>query len=262
MRSIIFVSIFLFSCLTILGQQQLIINSKYLNKPDTVWVFKPEAIKQNELLPLMYLLHGWSGNYKQWNNVIDCQAYANKYNTIIVCPDGLCDSWYIDSPAENENNYASFFISDLASVISTNFNVNTDSIFITGLSMGGHGALYLFEMNPDYFLSAGSLSGLLELINWSNHYGLNRILDLHNNTNDDNILWDYSVMGNLEKLYSTNKKIIVSCGSEDAFLLNNEQFVAQCKKSGIDVTFIKSRGNHNATYWRYAIDDQFDFFFK
>ena len=128
--------------------------------------------------------------------------------------------------------------------------------------MGGHGALYLFEMNPHYFRSSGSLSGLLDLTNWSNHYGISRILDLPNSENKDKILWNYSVVGNADKLKSTNKKIIVSCGTEDAFLTNNKYFVEYCKEIGIDVEFIRGRGNHNADYWRSAIVDHFEFFFK
>lgn len=253
--------ILLFALLTN-AQQQFVIESNYLVKPDTVWVFTPDDHNKEKAFPVVYLLHGWSGNYHHWNDMIDCQLYANNYNTIIVCPDGLYDSWYINSPVQTENDYTSFFSSDLIPLISENFSTNKDSIFITGLSMGGHGSLNLFELFPNYFQSAGSLSGLLDLTNWSEYYGISRILNLDKSENNDEVLWNYSVAGNLDKIKSIDKKIIVSCGTEDAFFKINEQFVDFCMENNIDVTFLKSTGTHNAIYWRSAVVHHFDFFFN
>ncbi len=47
------------------------------------------------------MLHGHSGDYKQWSEIVDLKYYANKYNFLIVCPDGNFDSWYVDSPILN-----------------------------------------------------------------------------------------------------------------------------------------------------------------
>jgi len=256
--------IFLFSvlCFQVSAQTQLVLQSEYLNKPDTVWVFTPENTEINKALPIVYLLHGWSGNYHHWDDLIDCQLYSNKYNTIIVCPDGLYDSRYIDSPVKTENKFESFFTQDLVPLISEKYNIDNDSIFITGLSMGGHGALYLFEMNPEYFSSAGSLSGLLDLTNWQKYYGISRILGLSGSENSDEILRSYSVVGNVDKITSSNKKIIVSCGTEDPFLNINRKFVDLCKSNGMEVIYKESPGGHNSTYWRSTIDDHFEFFFK
>jgi len=245
------------------SQEQFVINSNYLVSPDTVWVFTPDDI-DNKSLPLTYLLHGWSGNYQNWNEIIDCQKYANEYNTIIVCPDGLYDSWYINSPAENENDWATFFSWELAPLIAQNYNIQEDSIFITGLSMGGHGALYLFGLFTEYFQSAGSQSGLLDLRNWSEHYGINRILGLSDDEEEDNedILWSYSVAAHTDWIKSKNKKIIVSCGTEDPFYNINVDYVDLCKENEIDVTFISGKGAHNGNYWHSAVKDHFEFFFK
>lgn len=244
------------------AQNQYVIQSENLVKPDTIWVFTPKDYDANQTFPVVYLLHGWSGNYHHWNDMIDCQKYANNYNTIIVCPDGLYDSWYLNSPVQNENKYLDFFSEELIPLVSENYHINEDSIFITGLSMGGHGALYLFEKNSKYFQSAGSLSGLLDLTNWSDYYGIDRVLGLSKSKNNYEILWNYSVMGNIDNHKSTNKKIIVSCGTEDAFLNNNNQFVDFCIENNIDVTFLKAKGNHNATYWRSAVINHFEFFFN
>jgi S-formylglutathione hydrolase FrmB len=207
-------------------------------------------------------LHGWSGTCHQWNDIIDCQEYADDYGFVIICPDGLYDLWYINSPVPEENQFESFFVSDLLPFISGNFRIQQQNIFITGLSMGGHGALYLFAKHPGFFKSAGSLSGLLQLNDWRHHFGIDRVLGLEGKGNDNNLLSLYSVAGNIDRIQSARKKIIVSCGTEDPFYTINTHFVAECKRHDIDVRFVKSAGGHTATYWASAIGQHFDFFRK
>ena len=83
MKNIIIALLLLFSII-LNAQQQLIINSSYLVSPDTVLVFTPDNGELQNAFPVVYLLHGWAGNYHYWDDIIDCQSYANKYNTIIV----------------------------------------------------------------------------------------------------------------------------------------------------------------------------------
>ncbi len=244
------------------SQQQFVIKSENLTKADTVWVFTPTNYASNttKKYPAIYLLHGWSGNYHQWNDIIDCQKYADEYETIIICPDGLYDSWYINSPSQNENQFEDFFVIDLIPIISANFRIQKQNIFITGLSMGGHGALYLYAHNPAYFKSAGSLSGLLKLNKWRNYYSIKRILGLDDTDDDNELLAKYSVAGNIDKIKTANMEIIVSCGTEDPFYMINIDFVNDCKKDSINILFIEDTGGHNRMYWESAIDSQFDFF--
>lgn len=128
--------------------------------------------------------------------------------------------------------------------------------------MGGHGALYLYEKLSDYFNSAGSLSGLLDLSSWSDHYGISRVLGLDISDNDQYILSEFSVVNNLDNISDNNKQIIVSCGTEDPFHDINTEFIKVCNSEGIQNIFLESGGGHNADYWKSNIGDQFDFFYK
>ena len=126
------------------AQDQLVYKSKNLAKPDTTWVFKPQNYTQKDKLPLLFLLHGYSGNYKQWHSIMDAQKYADDYGFIIVCPDGLFSSWYVNSPVKSNMQFESFFFDELYTDIKVKYKVDASNVFISGLSMGGHGALYLF----------------------------------------------------------------------------------------------------------------------
>lgn len=255
---IIFVA--LIPCLS--AQKQHVLTSNHISKTDTVWVFTPAnyAADPAKSYPLIYLLHGWSGSYRQWNDIMDCQKYADQYGFIIVCPDGLYDSWYINSPAIKESQYADFFFKDLFSFVSKTYHVDSKSVFITGLSMGGHGALYLFEQKPELFRSAGSISGVLDLTNSRNDYRISEYLGLKKDTSDEKVLKAYSVVGNIEKIAASGKEIIFSCGVADPFYKVNNEFRVKCDESKIDATYISNPGAHNYPYWKSNIALHFEFF--
>lgn len=246
------------------AQKQHVLASKHISKADTIWVFTPSDYGLNpaKMYPLVYLLHGWSGSYHQWNDIMDCQKYADRYGFIIVCPDGLYDSWYINSPAIKESQYADFFFMDLFPFITKSYRIDSKNVFITGLSMGGHGALYLFEQKPELFRSAGSISGVLDLKNSRNDYRISDYLGLKNNDSDLKTLNTYSVVGNIEKITQSGKEIIFNCGTSDPFYSVNNEFRIKCDETKTSATYISNPGAHNYPYWKSNIGSHFEFFAK
>jgi putative tributyrin esterase len=246
----------------VFAQQQHVLKSSFIAKADTVWVFTPSGYAQNPGIqfPLIYILHGWNGTYHQWNDITDCQKLADKFGFIIVCPDGLYDSWYINSPAIKQSQYADFFIQDLMPFITKTYRVDRQNVFITGLSMGGHGALYLFEQKPELFRSAGSLSGVVDLSSSRKEYRISDYLGLKNDVSDNKILKEYSVTGNIGKIVNSGKEIIFSCGTADPFYTINNEFRVICDENKINATYISGPGAHNYEYWKSNIVAHFEFF--
>jgi S-formylglutathione hydrolase FrmB len=249
---------------TLPARDQHILNTRHLPASDTVWVFTPApyAAQPGKTFPVVYLLHGWSGTYRQWNDITDCQLLADRYGFIIVCPDGLYDSWYINSPALKQSRYADFFFFDLVPYITEKYRIDLENQFITGLSMGGHGALWLFAQQPDRFRSAGSLSGVLDLSFCPDEYRIGEYLVPKGKKPGKRVLAEYSVTGNIGKIAGSGKAIIFSCGASDRFYGLNKRFRQQCDEAGIPATYIVSPGDHNYAYWRSAIGFHFDFFAK
>src|SRR5256885_14731583 len=57
-------------------------------------------------LPVLYLLHGWSGNYSDWIlKAPDLLHDVDENGFIVVCPDGDYDSWYFNSPLDTAIKY-------------------------------------------------------------------------------------------------------------------------------------------------------------
>eukprot|EP00388_Colpodella_angusta_P016582 GDKJ01041059.1.p2 GENE.GDKJ01041059.1~~GDKJ01041059.1.p2 ORF type:complete len:271 (-),score=2.33 GDKJ01041059.1:165-977(-) len=251
----IVVALFSLACF---AQEQIIYQSKNLPKADTTWVFVPKNYSKLAKMPVVYLLHGYSGNYKQWNNIMDAQKYADEYGTIIVCPDGLFSSWYLNSPAKADWQYESFFFNELYPDIKKRYQVDNQKICITGLSMGGHGALYLFSKHPELFASAGSTSGGVKLSDGFGKFGLG---DLLGNPPADSKIWEeYSVMTTIANLKGNNKPIIFDCGADDFFYVSNNQLKQKCDELKLNATYISQPGAHNKAYWTKSIRQQFQFF--
>jgi S-formylglutathione hydrolase FrmB len=236
------------------------IPSKNLIYADSNLVFVPQDYQQNQTkkFPLLFMLHGYSGNYKTWNSIINLQEYANKYNFIIICPDGLYDSWYLNSPKLPKQQYANFFFQDLYPYLTKNYRVDTKNIFITGLSMGGYGAFSLFLQRPDLFKSVAATSALFDLRLYAKSYGLTKVLG-----NFDSKIWEkYSLIEQIKKWKTKQKSIYFDCGKSDVFLQNNKDFHKKCEELGIKTTFVMSEGEHNRAYWEKSILAHFEFFSK
>ena len=80
-------------------------------------VIRPEYYithNQHAQFPVLYLLHGAYGCYSDWSKKTDLHRLANKYNVIIVCPDGQ-DSWYFDSPVDPKMQFETYVSKDWSS---------------------------------------------------------------------------------------------------------------------------------------------------
>jgi len=258
MKKIFFFSIVFIIVSQVFAQQQVLVKSDLIPGTDTVWVFTPKSYSKNKVdYPAVVMLHGWSGNYKQWNKLMGAQKYADTYQMIIICPDGFYDCWYLNSPLKKNSQFVTFFFDKLMPDLFSKYRIDTSKLFITGLSMGGHGALNLYFSKPEFFLSAGSTSGVVDMHDpLLKKFGVPALIGEYGNEN-----WTtFSAYSHVANLKGKNKKMIVDCGTEDFLYKSNNAFAAQCKELGIDIVYITQPGKHEGKYWRQSIKAHFDFF--
>ena len=243
---------------TMFAQEQLYFNPIYVPHTDTTLVYTPKdySMTSGRKYPVMFLLHGCGATYRQWNTIINVQKYADAYGFIIVCPDGLKDSWYVNSPRKKMSRFEDFFFNDLFPTIKQKYRVENDQVFITGICAGGHGALYLFSKRPDLFRAAGSSGGVLDLSVESANASLQHILG----SGESDVFRKFSVIHNVGKLAASQKEIIFDCGTEDVNYEANNDFRRRCDELRVKATYISQPGKNEKTYWQKAIKVQFDFF--
>ena len=120
-----------------------------------------------ERYPVLYLLHGLTQNYTAWGLSNGAPFYAGLYDDLIIVMPDVGNSWYINW-AENEagqkNNWENHVIEDIINHVDWNFRTipRREGRAITGLSMGGFGAITMGLRHPEMFISIGSTSGALE----------------------------------------------------------------------------------------------------
>ena len=89
--------------------------SKSMNKMIKNIVIVPDTKgDEKESLPVVYLLHGHTDKSDTWFKIVpEIKDYADKYNLIIVCPDGGYSSWYLDSPINKKIQYETYISKEL-----------------------------------------------------------------------------------------------------------------------------------------------------
>ena len=114
--------------------------------------------------PVLYLLHGLTGNEDDWWERSRAAEYASRYHLIIVTP-GVGDSWYANSATDPAARYEDAIVRDLIPHIDAEYRTvaTREGRAIAGLSMGGLGALKFALRYPWMFAFAGSFSGAFDV---------------------------------------------------------------------------------------------------
>lgn len=224
-------------------------------------VITPEGYTQAKSMPVVYLLHGAGGTYSNWIlKVPALQQLADDYKTIIVCPDGNVSSWYFDSPVDPEWRYETYVATELVNWIDKNYKTIKDrkGRAITGLSMGGHGALYLSFKHQDVFGAAGSMSGGVDITGFPLNWALaKRLGDYDKNA----ARWKENAVVNMTHLLVPNRlALIIDCGKDDFFYNVNMKLHEELLYKNIPHDFIIRPGAHNWEYWDNAVKYQLLYF--
>jgi S-formylglutathione hydrolase FrmB len=231
--------------------------SASMHKQIKAVVIKPDAYTKLKGMPVVYLLHGAGGNYANWvDNVPEIKNLADQYQMMIVCADGNVTSWYFDSPVDKSWRYESYVATELITWIDEHYKTNKDRSQrgITGLSMGGHGALYLAFKHQDVFGVAGSTSGGVDFRPFPKNWKIAEKLGAYE---QNSAVWDANTVTNMIGLLMPNKlALIVDCGTEDFFYKVNMEFHDKLMAAKIPHDFIVRPGAHNWPYWSNSIKYQ------
>lgn len=220
-------------------------------------VVTPDAYTGNTELPVVYLLHGYSGNYSDWakkapalGRTVDAQG------VIVVCPDGNFGSWYFDSPVDPAFKYETYVATELVAWIDAHYKTikSRQGRAITGLSMGGHGALYLAFRHQDVFGAAGSMSGGVDIRPFPNNWDMAKRLGPYAQFPDR---WEQNTVINMLYLLTPGSlALLIDCGSEDFFYRVNNNLHDKLLERNIPHDYISRPGGHNWAYWNNAVTYQ------
>jgi len=216
--------------------------------------------KDGEKYQVLYLLHGFSGDYSDWQRNSGIERYAQEKRVAVVMPSGG-NSFYQNLPCGR--NYSDFILEELPAFVQGVFPVSAkrEHNFIAGLSMGGYGAFLSALRKPGQYAAAASLSGAV----W--RFEDTPVLEpgadvvfpvtkplLHafgegferydRATCDVATMLQNAVDGgvDLPKLYQC-------CGTGDFLYADNLKFKAFAETLDIDYTYAEGPGLHDFDFW-------------
>jgi len=151
----------LFPCF-IFGQQtindSILINGIYRN----YITYVPSIYQPSQPTPLIFNLHGRTSTAWQQMWYGDFRDIADTANFIIVHPQGLLDNTGVTHWNLGQSNIDDIgFLNSLYSHLVSNYNINLDQVYSTGMSNGGSMSYYLACNMNDKIAAIASVTGAM-----------------------------------------------------------------------------------------------------
>jgi S-formylglutathione hydrolase FrmB len=151
--------------------EEIAVPSAALGRPLSVSIYRPDGPPPSDGWPVLYLLHGLNGSYRDWPALGGIQATldrliaARRIRPLVVVMPDAGNSWYVNSSAVGgPGDFQTAILDDLPRAIEQDLPARHDrgARAIAGLSMGGFGAFSYAARHPDLFAIAASFSGAID----------------------------------------------------------------------------------------------------
>lgn len=155
-----------------------------------VRVLLPQNVEAGRRYPVLYLLHGGVGNYRDWIRGGQVDRLTMDLPLIVVMPDGGRIGWYTDWFNHGEGGqpqWETYHIEQLIPWIDAMFPTvaTREGRAIAGLSMGGFGAMSYAARHPDIFIAAAAFSGFVDIGNPKFAFQLQSLIHFQRTDIDD-----------------------------------------------------------------------------
>ena len=233
--------------------QDVTLQSSALGRPMPYRAILPSAIPSGQELPVVYLLHGGGGNFRDWSNYSDIARFSVE-GLILVMPEGE-SSYYVNAADRPKDRFENYIVEDLIADVESRFPVagGRANRAIVGVSMGGFGAVTLAMKHPDRFAFVGGLSSAIDVP--SRPFSLKRISQYRGHAqifgpwgsqmrkaNDPYVLVEKSEPSKVPYLY-------LICGEQEGLLPANRRFATLLQKYHFNYEFHEGNGGHDWNQW-------------
>jgi S-formylglutathione hydrolase FrmB len=217
--------------------------------------------------PVLYFLHGLGQNEQTlfstggWSVIEDLRRQHKISDFLVVAPEGK-RGFYINSPG-NKFRYSDFFLQEFIPAIEGRYHIRPGrkGRAITGVSMGGYGALRFAFAHPEMFSAVSAQSAALitqtpQEISAAGHSGtpLGRLMGPAFGEPIDVPHWQQNNVFSLAKKNQAGLKnlaIYFNCGQQDDFGFEDgaASLHLQLQSEGIKHEYHSYPGDHSLTYF-------------
>jgi len=237
--------------------------SAALQRPMPYRVFLPAKLVPGQKLPVVYLLHGGNGCFRDWSNRSDVAQYAAR-GLILVMVQGDF-SYYQNAALKPEDKYEDYLVNDLIADVEARFPAakGRESRAIIGISMGGFAVAKLALSRPELFSFVGALSPSIDVCNRRFHlmqwWRLTRIfgpVGSKTRTMSDPFLLMQSANP------AVTPYIYLTAGEHEPLLEPNRRFAARLRERHFEYEFHTKPGGHDWGEWDSQIPGCFESLFQ
>lgn len=229
-----------------------------------ICVFVPPG-KELKNLPIVTLLHGVYGSAWIWAHKAGVHFTALK-----MIEEGLIKPMVLAMPSDglwgdgsaylphNNKNFESWIVDDVNQAVIENIDCVSEQshLFISGLSMGGYGALRLGAKYPEKYKA---FSGLSSITNKNQ-------MHLFVEEDEENYNQKETISESVFELMLQNKNNLppfrFDCGKDDLLIEHNRVLHKKLISEKIPHEYEEFEGKHEWSYWTEHIKDTLLFFNK
>jgi S-formylglutathione hydrolase len=233
--------------------QDVTFHSAALGREMPYRAFLPANLAVGQQLPVLYLLHGGGGSFRDWSNNSDVVQYALQ-GVILVMPEGN-SSYFMNAVEATQDKYENYITQDLIADVEARFPAKKDreNRAIVGVSMGGFAAIEYALTRPDLFFFAGALSPAIDVPGrrfsvkhieqwWRFRKIFGPVGSKERNAHDPFVLVQSANPQVTPYLYLT-------AGQQEPLLGPNRRFAARLKQRMFAYEFHTKPGGHDWTEW-------------
>lgn len=266
---LVFIGLIFFGLMACSSQPGLEMHSSAMGKAMPYDVYTPPGWTPDERLPLVLLLHGARGSHASFDQY-DVDLYFDELErngilprAVVLLPYGGLGFW--ENWRDDKRQYRNWVLENLMPHVQEKFNTLPCPEFchVSGVSMGGHGALRFAYFAPETFSSVSAISAIFlaerdqkemtlpyrialsflprEKVWGENYKSPSSGLDQHHNWTKDPKLDDI--------------RLFVTWGAEEStsIAIPNVNFTNHLEDHNRRFSYEIFNGNHNWHDWKYAI---------
>lgn len=219
-------------------------------------VYLPESYDKDSdrLYPVLYLLHGGFGSYKDWPTLGSLKETADRLMSdgtvaemIIICPDGRCrdNTMWLDMEGWYGQQH---FFDELIPYMEGKYRIKggKSGRAIAGLSLGGGAALTFALARPEMFAASAGLSAYLRSVpevSGPRMEWIQSVVDA--NSPVDRI--ESASAADLSRWKDV--AWLIDCGNKDFTLKSNVELDEAMNRQDIPHEFLMRKGTHSWKYW-------------
>lgn len=261
-----------------------IVESEILDREMSYSVYLPEGYHTStRTYPILYLLHGMTGDHNDWITVGEVHRIAGKAiakgdapEMIIIMPDGLYDGFYINN-YDGSVNWEDFFHEEFIPDVESRYRISDRGTprAIAGLSMGGYGAMYHGVKYKEKFSAVYAMSAAFleveplkdgeEKSDWNREFhqktwGPDNEEGYPENYKEHSIQEMFLAMDPIDSSQggmdqeAPLPKIYIDCGDDDFLFEENTNLANILKSKNVPFEFRIRDGAHTWDYWRTALE--------